>query len=1258
MDAQAVAIARAQQQFHLNYPSELPVVAARDDILAALGNHQVVVIAGETGSGKTTQLPKLLLELGYGRRGMIGHTQPRRLAARSVAERIASEMQVELGTQVGFKVRFTDQTDPLTALKVMTDGMLLAELQQDRLLKAYDAIIIDEAHERSLNIDFLLGVIKQLLPRRPDLKVVITSATIETEKFSKHFNDAPVLTVNGRTYPVDVRYRPLLVEQPEAKPQERDPLQAVVDAVAELQQAGPGDILIFASGEREIKDYAEALQDAMNAGQIQAYELLPLFARLSAAEQNRVFQPHQQGRVVIATNVAETSLTVPGIRYVIDPGTARISRYSYRTKVQRLPIEAVSQASANQRKGRCGRVAPGICIRLYSEDDFNQRPEFTDPEILRTNLAAVILQMTALRLGDIRQFPFIQKPDERFVNDGLNLLRELQAIQPARRRGQGLRLTEAGRQLARLPLDPRLGRMVLAAASHGCVQEVAVITAALSIQDPRERPREAQAQADEFHRQFASKESDFESYLLLWQHLREQQQALSKSAFRKYCKQHFIHFLRVREWQDIYTQIRQAAREIGLRLNAEAATYEQVHRALLTGLLAQLGQKDEDGSYVGARQSRFYLFPGSGLAKRKPKWVMSAELVETSRLFARVNASLDPTWVEQAAAHLVKRSYLEPRFEKRQGSVVADEQVSLFGLIVVPRRKVQYGPIDPVVARELFIREALVNGQLRQPPKFVAHNLALIEAVQALEDKARRRDILIDEQALFDAYDEQIPAGIYNEQLLIGWYRRAQRSEPELLCFTREQLMAQDASHVTATAYPEVWRQGNLRLPLSYKFEPQAKDDGVTLEIPLALLNQVEPLGFDWLIPALHEELIIAHIKGLPKNLRRNFVPAPNYAQAVLAALYERDAIGEGTLVAALTHELRRMSGVTVPDSAWEALELPAHLKMNFRVLGEPESKRKNSAEVLAEGRDLAQLKASLKHQVSATIAAQTDDEWQRSALTAWSLPALPNEVTQQQGQFALKAFPALVARAEHVDLQLFDAPEAAAQAHRDGVRKLLMLQIPSPIKYLQQKLSNKAKLALYFNPWGKVEALIEDCVAAAIDNLVDTTVIRSAEAFADALTRVRAELHDEVERVALAVEQILTTHHGLQKRLKGKIPLDQVQAHGDIKDQLAKLVYPGFVQQTGVVRLADVKRYLDAVARRLDKLPADPQRDRVQMLTLTSLEEAYQQACAKTKGQMTPQLAEVRWMLEELRVSFFAQQLGTKYPVSEKRIRQALQAD
>ncbi|RUO77642.1 ATP-dependent RNA helicase HrpA [Idiomarina seosinensis] len=1238
-DAQISYLARAEQRFVIEYPDQLPVAQQREQIKQAIEQHQVVVVAGETGSGKTTQLPKMLLEMGYGRRGTVGHTQPRRLAARSVAARIAEELKDSQQRQVGYKIRFQDKTAETTAIKLMTDGMLLSELQNDPLLLQYDAIIIDEAHERSLNIDFLLGVLHKLLPKRRDLKIIITSATIETERFSSHFNDAPVLTVSGRTYPVDVRYRP----PTDGKASETDVLQGLLDAVQELQAEGPGDILVFASGEREIRDYAEAINEL----QLRDTEVLPLYARLSSHEQNRVFQTHSNRRVVIATNVAETSLTVPGIRYVVDPGTVRISRYSYRTKVQRLPIEAISQASANQRKGRCGRIGPGICIRLYSEEDFISRPEYTDPEILRTNLAAVILQMSALKLGDIREFPFVQKPDERFVKDGLNLLEEIHAIEAGRKQHQP-KLTEIGRQLSKLPLDPRLARMVLAGQQYGCVREMLVITAALSIQDPRERPHEAKQKADQWHQRFEDKTSDFNAYLNLWNYLTEKQKSLTGNQFRKQLAREFLHFMRIREWQDIYTQSRQAIREMGLRINEEPATFEQIHRAVISGLISQVGIKDQKHEYQGTRQTRFHIFPGSHLFGKPPKWVVSAELVETSKLFARVNAAVEPEWIEQAASHLVKHQYLEPHYEAKQGSVVADQQVTLLGLILVGRRRVQYGPVAPVKARELFIREALVQGQIKRQLPFIKHNLQLIESVQELEAKSRRRDILVDEQELFDAYDRSIPQGIFTEKLLAGWWHKASKQQPKLLFFERDDLIGGDTSHITEQEYPEFWRQGNLRLPLTYNFEPNAEDDGVSVNIQLAILNQVSEDGFDWHIPALREERIAALIKSLPKPIRRNFVPAPNYAGAVVADIEPM----EGSLKEAMSDKLRRMSGVRVEPEHWNEEAVPLHLRMNFKIF--------DGKKLIREGRDLPLLKDQLAGRVQKRLDKSAGEDVKRSDVEDWDFEQLPKVVSEKQHGFEIKAYPALTPAEGKLSIQMYDSPEEAQQQHQLGVRELLLKQVPSPVKYLQQSLSNKAKLSMYFNPWGKVDVLIKDCIAAAVDEIIQENIqqgrdIRDQQSFLQVKEQVRAELNPRVEKIASLVERCLLLNQKIRKQLKGKIPLDQIQSRGDVQKQLDELVFKGFVSQLGASRLTDVERYLMALLKRLEKLPVDPNKDRLLTISLDSLEQDYKKLQRKYPKVVPEEVKEVYWMLQELRVSFFAQTLGTKYPVSEKRVRNAM---
>lgn len=1224
----------------IRYPENLPVSQKKQDIADAIRDNQVVIVAGETGSGKTTQLPKICLELGRGITGLIGHTQPRRLAARTVADRIADELETSLGGCIGYKVRFNDQVSDTTQVKLMTDGILLAEIQQDRLLLQYDTIIIDEAHERSLNIDFLLGYLRELLPRRPDLKVIITSATIDPQRFSKHFHNAPVIEVSGRTYPVEVRYRPVVED---ADDTDRDQLQAIFDAVDELGQESRGDILIFMSGEREIRDTA----DALNRRDLPHTEILPLYARLSNAEQNRVFQSHTGRRIVLATNVAETSLTVPGIKYVIDPGTARISRYSFRTKVQRLPIEPVSQASANQRKGRCGRVSEGICIRLYSEDDFINRPEFTDPEILRTNLASVILQMTALGLGDIAAFPFVEAPDKRNIQDGVKLLEELGAITQSE--DQHYKLTPSGRSLAQLPVDPRLAKMVLEAQRYACTREVMIITSALSIQDPRERPADKQQASDEKHRRFADKESDFLSFVNLWDYLQEQQKALSSSQFRRLCKMEYLNYLRVREWQDIYTQLRQVVREQGIPLNSEPADFRGVHTALLTGLLSHIGQKDADKQeYTGARNARFSIFPGSGLFKKPPKWTIVAELVETSRLWGRIAARIDPEWIEPVAQHLIKRSYSEPHWEKAQGAVMASEKVTLYGLPIVAARKVNYSQIDPVLSRELFIRNALVEGEWQTRHAFFKANLKLREEVEELEHKSRRRDILVDDETLFAFYDMRIPQDVVSARHFDSWWKLTSREQPELLNFAKEMLIKEGASNVSKLDYPNVWQQGNIKLRLSYQFEPGTEADGVTVHVPLPLLNQVEENGFEWQIPGVRRELIIALIKSLPKPVRRNLVPAPNYADAFLGRVTPMEL----PLLESLEREFRRMTGITIDREAWQWDQVPDHLKITYRVVDENNRK-------LNEGRDLAALKLALKGKVQETLSLVADDGLEQSGLHIWSFGDLPDHFEQKRGNYSVKAWPALVDEKDSVAIRLFDSQHEQQKAMWRGQRRLLLLNIPSPIKYLHEKLPNKAKLGLYFNPYGKVLDLIDDCIACGVDKLIDEHggPTWQEAGYSKLHDKVRAELNDTVVDIAKKVEQILTAVFNINKRLKGRVDMSMALALSDVKAQLGGLVYKGFVTQNGWKRLSDTLRYLTAMERRLEKMPIDPHSDRARMLKIEKIQQAWSTWYNKLPAvrREDEDVKDVRWMIEELRVSYFAQQLGTPYPVSEKRIQQAM---
>ncbi|MCD9143982.1 ATP-dependent RNA helicase HrpA [Streptomyces albireticuli] len=1251
----------------ITYPEQLPVSQKKDEILEAIRDHQVVIVAGETGSGKTTQIPKICLELGRGVRGLIGHTQPRRIAARTVAERVAEEMRTPLGGAVGWKVRFTDQVGGDTLVKLMTDGILLAELQTDRELRQYDTIIIDEAHERSLNIDFILGYLAQLLPRRPDLKVVITSATIDPERFSRHFGDAPIIEVSGRTYPVEVRYRPLLEEDSEDS--DRDQITAICDAVDELQREGDGDILVFLSGEREIRDTADALEKKFGraGGAVaQTTEILPLYARLSHAEQHRVFQRHTGRRVVLATNVAETSLTVPGIRYVIDPGFARISRYSHRTKVQRLPIEAVSQASANQRKGRCGRTSDGICIRLYSEDDFLARPEFTDAEILRTNLASVILQMTAAGLGDIEKFPFIDPPDRRNIKDGVDLLVELGALDP-QQKDPKKRLTQLGRKLAQLPVDPRLARMVLEADRNGCVREVMVIASALSIQDPRERPSEKQAQADQHHARFKDETSDFLAFLNLWRYVREQQKALSSSAFRRMCKSEFLNYLRIREWQDIYSQLRTVAKQMGVHLAEEDAPEDRVHQSLLSGLLSHIGLKDtEKNEYLGARSAKFAVFPGSALFRKQPRWVMAAELVETSRLWARVNAKVEPEWIEPLAQHLVKRNYSEPHWEQKQAAVMAYERVTLYGVPIVAQRKVNYGRIDPETSRELFIRNALVEGDWRTHHQFFHDNRKLLGEVEELEHRARRRDILVDDETLFDFYDQRLPDHVVSGAHFDSWWKHKRREEPELLNFEHSMLINENAEAVTKDDYPDSWRQGRLKFRVTYQFEPGADADGVTVHIPLQVLNQVSAEGFDWQIPGLREDLVTELIRSLPKPIRRNYVPAPNYAKAFL----DRAVPLQEPLVTTLTRELQRMVGVRMEPEDFDPGKVPDHLKITFRIVDE--RKRK-----IAEDKDLEALRLRLKPKTQAAItkafeqASEAAAESgggprgpeQRSGLTRWTIGTLPRTFETRRAGQPVKAYPALVDEGASVAVRLFDTEAEQRQAMWRGTRRLILLNLPSnPAKFAQDKLSNQQKLALSANPHGSIPALFDDCVSAAADKLIAARggPAWDEESFRKLFDAVRADIVDATLDTIRKVQEVLAAWQSCERRLKSpplSTSLPLVPSVADVREQLTELVGPGFVTAHGVRRLPDVLRYLVAVDRRLTQLPTNVDRDRARMAKVKEMRDEHAWLLEQfPKGRPVPQEAlDIRWMIEELRVSYFAHALGTAHPVSDKRIVKAI---
>jgi ATP-dependent RNA helicase HrpA len=1267
----------------VSYPPQLPVSQRKDEIAEVIRDNQVVIVAGETGSGKTTQLPKICLELGRGVTGQIGHTQPRRIAARTVAERIGEELGTEVGAAVGYKVRFTDKASDDTLVKVMTDGILLAEMQQDRQLLRYDTLIIDEAHERSLNIDFILGYLKRLLPTRPDLKVIITSATIDPERFSKHFWDAPVIEVSGRMYPVEVRYRPLAdPDRPGDEP--KDQAQGICDAIGELRAEGPGDVLVFLSGEREIRDTADALAELAD---LAGLEVLPLYGRLSSAEQHRVFEPHQRPRVVLATNVAETSLTVPGIRYVIDPGTARISRYSHRTKVQRLPIEPISQASANQRKGRCGRTSDGICIRLYSEDDFGSRPEFTDPEILRTSLASVILQAAALDLGEVADFPFVDPPESRNIADGVRLLEELGALSPGR---GATRLTGVGRKLARLPVDPRLGRMILEAGHQGCVREVLIIAAALSIQDPRERPADAREAADAMHARFAEPGSDFLAFLTLWDYLHERQRELSGSAFRRMCRREYLHYLRVREWQDLHGQLRQAARDVGIGTGSDRGSPEpggrqrrhadparktsarktsgrrasgreaepgarfpadvadRVHISLLAGLLSHIGMRDAErnpggkrrgpAEFAGARGARFAIFPGSALAKKPPQWVVAAELVETSRLWAGVTARIEPEWAEPLAEHLVKRTYSEPHWDARRGAAMALEKVTLYGLPIVTARRINYARVDPAAARDLFISGALVEGDWQTHHKFFHRNQELLEEAKELEDKVRRRGIVADDAALFAFYDQRIPKGVTSARHFDTWWKKVRAESPDLLTFTSADLAGPAAGQVEPADYPSRWGE----LPLSYEFAPGEPDDGVAVDIPLAALGQVSADELGWHVPGRREELVTELIRSLPKDLRRAFVPVPDTARAVVARLGEP----HGNLLDALGEELGRIGGVQIPRDAWDLSRLPAHLRITFRVL--------DSGRELASGKDLDELRQRLRPRLQ-TMLNEAAGDITRTGLREWSIGTLPKMVTRDR----VTAYPALVDAGNTVDVRLFETEAEASAAMLLGTRRLLLLQVPSGVRSIADRLPNERKLAMSRSPYPGIGALLDDCAACAADQVIADAggPAWDADGFARLATQARDALPLVTARVVDVVAEVLEAAHEAEIRLQRAASPPLAAALADARGQFAALIYPRFVSETGLRRLPDLVRYLRAISRRLDTAAADPGRDATRMAAVRGVTEAYQRAIADLPAarRSAQDVQAVRWMIEELRVSLFAQLLGTSGPVSEKRIHAAL---
>ena len=1238
-DVAASAARRTQRLSSLpvpEYPQDLPIVQHRDAIIESIKNNPVTIICGETGSGKTTQIPKMCLEAGLGVDGLIGHTQPRRLAARSVSNRIAAELQSEVGGTVGYKVRFSDHVSPASYIKLMTDGILLAEIQSDPWLNQYDTIIVDEAHERSLNIDFILGYLKRLLQKRRDLKIIITSATIDPDTFSKHFNDAPIVLAEGRSYPVEVRYRPWGEDEED----ERDQAQAIFDACDELASVGSGDILVFLPGERDIREAADYIGKASSGSRLlRGVEILPLLARLSAAEQARIFQQHGGRRIVLATNVAETSLTVPGIRYVVDTGMARISRYSVRSKVQRLPIEKVSQASANQRKGRCGREAPGVCIRLYAEDDFTQRPEFTEPEILRTNLASVILQMEVSRLGQVEDFPFVQSPEGRLINDGYRLLFELGAVNDKRK------LTSLGKQLARFPIDPRFARMLIAAKDEGCVSEVLTIVSALSVQDPRERPLNKQQAADELHAEFHHEKSDFLAIVNMWEFCRIQSERLSSNQFRKMCKQRFLSYMRVREWRDIRRQLQQTIKTINGQENKTEAKYDNLHRALLTGLLGNIAVKEERNEYHSTRNRKLMLFPGSGVFGKGPKWIVAAEISETTRLFARCIAGFDPLWVESAGAQLLKHTYSGASWQRKRSQVGANRKSTLYGLVVIEKRRVNYGPINPSESRNIFIREALVDGNYNTQATFYKHNLALVDEVVTLEDKSRRKDILIDPEELFRFYDEIIPEGIYSGPQFEQWREEFEKTAARGLYLSKDYLVRDEDAGVNPNDFPDQLEFTGLVLPLKYHFRPGASDDGVTLVTPASLLNRVNAKQCEWLVPGMLEEKVVAMIKSLPKQLRRNFVPAPDFAAQSIPIMLNNTGV---SLTEALASALQQLTGVKIDKEDWQSDQLPPHMLMRVEVL---DAKGKT----IDDGRNIEKLQAKYIDQIEESLASNDSNSFERTGLTDWNFGDLPEWVEVSTQGVQMKGYPALVDEGGDVCLRLFATEAAAAGAMHNGLRALYKKRLLKEVKYLLRNLPGIDVLCLRFASFGKSDVLKHDIVDASIDMALinEHPQPRTREAFNEILEANKNDLVTHANTVCGHLSKAFETQREVAKRMGGSVSLSWVEAVADIKDQIAHLIYPGFVVNTPPARLERLPVYISAIAKRLDSLDREPDRDRRRRAELQPVWERIKNVTQSKPGL---DVQKIRWLMEELRVSIYAQELGTVDKVSVGRIETLLE--
>ncbi len=1217
---------RMENRPHTSYPEELPVSQKRDEIIQAIQDNQVIIICGETGSGKTTQLPKMCLDAGLGIRGMIGHTQPRRLAARSVAKRIAEELKTEAGKVVGFKVRFTDTLGENGLIKLMTDGILLSEVHHDAFLNQYDCIIVDEAHERSLNIDFLLGYLKRLIIKRHNLKIIITSATIDPQRFSKHFNEAPVIEVSGRTYPVDIEYRDTESEDNQIK----DLPSAIADCVSEISRTDRGDILVFLSGERDIREAADYLAKQ----NLQNTEILPLLARLSAGEQNKIFSRSGQRRIILSTNVAETSLTVPGIKYVIDTGLARISRYSWRSKIQRLPIEKISQASANQRKGRCGRVSAGVCYRLYAEEDFKQRSEFTEPEIQRTNLAAVILQMEHMQLGHVEDFPFVEPPDSRLVSDGYKLLYELGAINSQHK------ITATGRQLARLPVDPKLGRILIEAAKESCLSEILVIVSALAVQDPRERPLNKQQAADEAHKSFTDNRSDFISWLNLWNKYHTAKQELSANQLRKWCRQYFISWLRMREWIDTHRQIQKMLNELKLKFNSAEATYEQIHRALLTGFLSQVGYKDEGHEYQSCRQRKFHVFPGSGLFNKAPKWVVASDIVETQKVYARHLAKIEPQWIAEKAKHLIKHSYNQAHWEKKSAQVSAIRKSTLFGLLINPGSKVNYGPIKPQESREIFIRSALVQGDFDCQHEFYVKNRQLIEEIETMEAKSRRQDILIDDNDVYDFYDQHLPENMYSGPQLNKWLKENSQTN---LFLKIEDLMQQDARPVADSLFPDSMTINAIRFPLEYHFDPSNHCDGVTLITPVAGLASLNTQICDWLVPGLLREKMTELIRSLPKQIRKNFVPAPNFAEAC----YDFLSPGEMALTTAMSAHLKKLTGADIPYDAWQENKLAAYLCFNYRVISA-------QGETLKQSRNLNQLKQELADYIEDACAQQQPHELEQENVDCRILDKLPADIELNNNGIIIKAYPALIVDRKQVNVRIFNSLAEARQQHYAGLRQLFMHSLAQAVKLLKSDLSKNLNLCVKFTSIGSCEHLKQQIIYRIIDQLFTQHIPDSEKSF-NRLLDNREQINDHASDFIRQLTEILDRHHQLQKKLKNP-PLNWLDAMSDIQDQLNHLMHKDFVLTTRLENFNDFPRYLKAIEKRLEKIQDNPDRDRKSRIDISKLWSEYKKRADQLRknNQHSEQLETYRWLLEEYRISLFAQEIKTRVPVSAKRLKKA----